>query len=226
MENAHRMKSFPAFEFYRNNRRLWYKMGVSSRFNLESNLIRYYKSYRYAADDNAGIPDTINLSLFVDLDHSECLNEDPRHPLTPFLENAFIGTYLQSDAEAQLLLSVAFIQPVALHALIFHGPSSNGPRTVRLFVNRVTVIGFDEAMTIEDAAQEESLDAEDLLGGVVELLRPRFRCVYNLQIFVRDNQTDEETRTRINSLTFIGLPIAVTDMREFKRVAGQPGQRH
>jgi len=47
----------------------------------------------------------------------------------------------------------------------------------------------------------------------------------NVQIFVKDNQTDAET-TRIDQLVFIGSPIGTTNMGEFKRVAGKKGESH
>ena len=46
-----------------------------------------------------------------------------------------------------------------------------------------------------------------------------------LQLFVKENQCDEEV-TRIQHLAFFGSPLDATKMSDFKRVAGEKGERH
>ena len=48
-------------------------------------------------------------------------------------------------------------------------------------------------------------------------------CVF--QLFVVDNQSGSET-TVIQHLAFYGTPRDATNMAEFKRVAGDKGERH
>jgi hypothetical protein len=46
-----------------------------------------------------------------------------------------------------------------------------------------------------------------------------------LQLFIKDNQGGEEV-TRIGHLAFFGSPLEATKMSDFKRVAGDKGERH
>lgn len=46
-----------------------------------------------------------------------------------------------------------------------------------------------------------------------------------MQIFVKDNQGEEET-TVITHIGLFGCPLDTTNMSEFKRVAGEKGERH
>jgi len=83
---------------------------------------------------------------------------------------------------------------------------------------------FDSA-TYNLAAQELDLKPDELDGKIVNLKYVRFQNVYNLQIFVVNNQTEEEV-TRIDSLNIIGMPTAATNMGDFKRIAGKVGEAH
>lgn len=48
---------------------------------------------------------------------------------------------------------------------------------------------------------------------------------YVVQLFIKANQGDEET-TVIHHLAFYGSPLDATNMSDFKRVAGERGERH
>lgn len=68
-----------------------------------------------------------------------------------------------------------------------------------------------------------SKDLEE--GNPVQLRYVKFQNVQNLQIFVKDNQSDCET-TQIDHLAIFGSPISTTNMGDFKRVAGKKGENH
>lgn len=70
-----------------------------------------------------------------------------------------------------------------------------------------------------------SLDSKDLEGHPVNLRYVKFQNVMNIQIFIRNNQSGNET-TQIDYLGFIGSPLATTKMEDFKRVAGKKGESH
>jgi len=93
-----------------------------------------------------------------------------------------------------------------------------------LFINQPNTIDFDSA-TNNLAAQELDLKPDELDGKIVNLKYVKFQNVYNLQIFVVDNQTEEEV-TRIDSLNIIGMPMSATNMGDFKRIVGKVGEAH
>jgi hypothetical protein len=88
------------------------------------------------------------------------------------------------------------------------GPLSNGPKNVRLFINRTTAISFDNALTDKATEEFEITPAHLQLREIVHLRRSKFQRVYNVQMFVKDNQGDEET-TRMDNVCFIGLPVPI-----------------
>lgn len=218
------VSAMPTFIFYRNKTKLDRVQGADSQA-LEAKIKQYYGTVNAAdgdEDDDCGIPGVMNLSSFIYKSQCEALNEADDHALLPFLENP--NKYLQSDCDPQLIISLAFTQPVKVHSLKIKAPADSGPKTIRLFINLPNTIDFDAA-TSNIATQELELTPKDLEGNVVNLRYVKFQNVQNLQIFVKDNQSDEET-TRIDKLVILGLPLAMTNMGEFKRVAGKVGESH
>lgn len=93
-------------------------------------------------------------------------------------------TYLESDADEQLLLSIAFLQAVKLFALRFttsEDSLDNAPKTVRIFADQAD-LGFDEA-TSQTPSQEFQLTKEQALGEELVLLRyVKFQKTNSLQV--------------------------------------------
>ncbi len=88
----------------------------------------------------------MDLVSLINKSQSECLNQDDDHTWDHAL-NASALTYLKSDVDEQILLNVAFTQPVKLHSLVIQGPSDNGPNKVRLFINQTRSLDFDSALS-------------------------------------------------------------------------------
>lgn len=135
--------------------------------------------------------------------------------------------YLESDADEQLLLSIAFLQAVKLFALRFTTTENDfdkAPKTVRIFADQAD-IGFDEAAS-QTPSQEFQLTKEQALGKELVMLRyVKFQKTNSLQvsypvpcacsmvtatgltvtvqIFLVDNQGDEEV-TRLEKLEIFG----------------------
>ncbi|OWZ47940.1 thioredoxin [Cryptococcus neoformans c45] len=135
-----------------------------------------------------------------------CLNEAKEHPLSSILgpEKGPRGnSYLESDVDPELLISIPFQDPVKLKAIsIFSGISpSQAPKTVKLFINQPNM-DFDDAEN-EAPAQELILTPEQVKGDRIPLRFVRFQNVRSLHILVKDNQEDEET-TRIDSIDVYG----------------------
>lgn len=94
------------------------------------------------------------MSVKVDKSASYCLNESQNSPYTNLLVNQIEiprtleikeNSYLQSDVDEQLLLSLAFIETVSLKTLtIALGEGEQCPKTIKLFCNVINM-GFSEA---------------------------------------------------------------------------------
>ena len=58
----------------------------------------------------------------IDSNGSECLNESDSHPFQHALSDS-TDQYLESDCDEQLIIALAFQQPVKLHSLQLTGPT-------------------------------------------------------------------------------------------------------
>ncbi|XP_058817773.1 uncharacterized protein LOC131681083 [Topomyia yanbarensis] len=122
---------------------------------------------------------------------------------TPDGECAQFQRSVPSDCDDQLIISITFNQPVKISAIKFKAPPSHGPKKV--------------------SVQDLVLGQKDLVpGSPIPLHFVKFQNVQNMQLFVKDNHSGDET-TIIDHLAFIGSPIATTKMDDFQRVAGKKG---
>lgn len=167
----------------------------------------------------------VELSPFIAKSGCECLNESDDHPLAHCLDNSK-QTYLESDCDEQLIITMAFSQPIKLHSIKIRAPEEYGPKTLKLFLNQPSSLDFDKAESAEPI-QQIDLKPDDLVEDAkpVQLKYVKFQNVNSLTIFVKDNQTDKDT-TRISQLVLIGSPVAATNMNEFKRIGGKQGESH
>lgn len=135
-----------------------------------------------------------------------CLNESSSHPLSSILgSNAGPKgrSYLESDVDAELLISIPFNDSVKLKAISIFGGVCPGqaPNNIKLFINHLS-LDFGDAETLAPA-QELELSEEDIKGNKVDLRFVQFQSVRSLHILVKDNQEDDET-TRIDSIDIFG----------------------
>nr|XP_054751831.1 thioredoxin-like protein 1 [Lytechinus pictus] len=173
-------------------------------------------------DEGSGVPGYIELNNMIDKQDTECLNESDDHHLDGCLKKG--DNYLESDCDEQLIIKMSFQQNVKLHSLKLLGPSTNGPKVVKLFINQPQTLDFDAAERMEPI-QKIILTPEQLAGEIVPLRFVKFQNVHDVTVFVLDNQDGEDT-TVINYLSFIGVRVNTTNMNEFKRVAGKKGESH
>lgn len=85
----------------------------------------------------------MDLTTFIVKGECECLNEADDHCFEHCLASE--GGYLQSDCDEQLIMSLAFRQPVKVHSLKIKGPADKGPKNIKLFINQPRTIDFDMA---------------------------------------------------------------------------------
>ncbi|WWD21925.1 thioredoxin [Kwoniella shandongensis] len=135
-----------------------------------------------------------------------CLNESSSHPLSSIVgpSPGPRGTsYLESDVDAELLISIPFQETVKIRSIsIFSAISpSQAPKEIKLFINTPNIDFADtENLT---PAQELDLTESQVKGDKIELRFVRFQSVRSLHILVKSNQEDEET-TRIDSIDIFG----------------------
>ncbi|XP_075740554.1 thioredoxin-like protein 1 isoform X2 [Rhipicephalus microplus] len=219
---AHGVSAVPTFIFFRAKAKLTTMRGADPN-TLEAKIQELLSSEPPEGAATEKVQGHVDMSTFFDRNAQECLNESDDHPLSGCLSSG--DGYLESDCDEQLIISLGFTQPVKLHSIKFQAPSSQGPKTVKLFINQPTTLGFDDATGMEPV-QTLVLNGKEVEEGAVTPLRfVKFQNVQNLQLFVKDNQTGTET-TRINQLVIFGSPISATNMGDFKRVAGKKGESH
>ncbi|KAG8131229.1 hypothetical protein E2320_017762 [Naja naja] len=149
-------------------------------------------------------PKKMDLMPFVNKAGCECLNESDEHGFDNCLRKD--STFLESDCDEQLLITVAFNQPVKLYSMKCQGPDNEAERS--------------------EPTQALELTPDDIKeDSIIQLRYVKFQNVNSVTLFVQSNQGDEET-TRIAYFTFIGTPVQATNMNDFKRVVGKKGESH
>ncbi|XP_063280563.1 thioredoxin-like protein 1 isoform X4 [Prinia subflava] len=166
----------------------------------------------------------MDLLPFINKAGCECLNESDEHGFENCLRKDF--SYLESDCDEQLLITVAFSQPVKLYSMKLQGPDNGqGPKYIKIFINLPRSMDFEEAERSEPT-QALELGPDDIKeDGIIQLRYVKFQNVNSVTLFVQSNHGDEET-TRITYFTFIGTPVQATNMNDFKRVVGKKGESH
>lgn len=217
---AQGVSAMPTFIFFRNKTKVDRIQGADPN-TLEAKIKQYYGGGEETGDES-GVAGHMDLSSFIMKNQCEALNESDSHPFSNCLNSA--ETYLESDADEQLILSFTFSQAVKIHSLKIKAPADKGPKTLKLFINQPKTLDFDSA-TSNQAVQQLEVTEKELDGSPINLRYVKFQNVQNLQIFVIDNQTEAET-TVITHLALVGSPILTTKMADFKRVAGEKGEAH
>jgi len=215
------ISAMPTFQFYKNRVKIDELRGADPSA-LESKIKQHIEGD--AADDDVGVAGHVDLTSFISLSGCSCLNESDENTFQNALKKG--PTFLESDCDEQLILTITFTQAVKLHSLKINAPDDGrGPKTIKIFKNQPSAIDFDQAERME-AVETLDLSSEDITGDkIIELRYVKFQNVQNIVIFVKDNQGDEET-TAINQFIIIGSPIESTKMSDFKRVAGKAGESH
>ncbi|XP_057674980.1 thioredoxin-like protein 1 isoform X1 [Corythoichthys intestinalis] len=220
---ANNISATPTFLFFRNRERLEQYQGVDA-VGLEEKIKQLTESDLGSGED-ADIPKGyMDLMPFVNKAGCECLNESDDCGFDKCLSKD--SSYLESDCDEQLLITIAFNQPVKLFSMKLQcSDFAQAPKVVKIFINLPRSMGFDDAERNE-ATQTLELAEEDYKDdGIIPLRYVKFQNVQSVTLFIKSNQGDEET-TKINYLTFIGNPVQATNMNDFKRVVGKKGESH
>ena len=141
---------------------------------------------------------------------------------------------IESDTDEQLMLFVPFQSTVKLHSLHVTSIRPTGsdeeapmrPKTLRLYTNRSTVLGFDEA---EDTAATQSFELKeadwDEKSGTakVELRFVKFQNISSLVVFVVDGDGDGE-KTRIDRIRLFGETGEKRAMGKLEKIGDEQGE--
>eukprot|EP01094_Clydonella_sp_ATCC50884_P006411 TRINITY_DN1556_c0_g1_i2.p2 TRINITY_DN1556_c0_g1~~TRINITY_DN1556_c0_g1_i2.p2 ORF type:complete len:161 (+),score=55.27 TRINITY_DN1556_c0_g1_i2:50-532(+) len=154
-----------------------------------------------------------DLTKYVDVSKSCCLNEDTQHPFA----NIFADdeSYLMSDADEQLLLCLQFQQNVKVHTLRVAATSADErPSSFKIFVNKSSM-SFGDA---ESSVCTQQVQVPEGGGEVdIPLKYVKFQNVVSLTIFIEGNHGGEDT-TRLDRLIILGSLVHTTNMNELKKV--------
>jgi len=147
-----------------------------------------------------------------------CLNQESNYPIDNALQ-AGTESWLQSDADEQLLINVEFQQPVKLAALNFQGTDlDTAPKNIKVFINRPN-IGFEEAED-DDSTQSFELPEEVVTSNAkTELKFVKFQRVNTVQVFISNNHGDSEI-TKLKGLQFFGTPTENSVLSDWKPKKG------
>lgn len=222
------VSAMPTFLFFKNREKLEGQVRGPDEGALEAGILRHrteVATSKSVKSSTVSVPGQITLRSFIDLSKSECLNESDDHPFTAALEPGD-DEYLESDCDEQLIIALGFLQPVKLHSIHLKGPADGrAPRTVRLFINQPQTIDFDSASDMKPV-QAFVLKPEQVTEDVViPLSYVKYQYVQDLTIFIKDNQGGGD-KTVLNYLELFGSLLDTTNMAEFKRLAGEKGEKH
>ncbi|TFK01581.1 thioredoxin-like protein 1 isoform X2 [Trachemys scripta elegans] len=205
----------PTFLFFRNKVRIDQYQGADA-VGLEEKIKQHLENDPGSNEDTDIPKGYMDLMPFINKAGCECLNESDEHGFDNCLRKD--STYLESDCDEQLLITVAFNQPVKLYSMKLQGPDNGqGPKYIKIFINLPRSMDFEEAERSEPTQALELTPDDIKEDGIVQLRYVKFQNVNSVTLFVQSNHGDEET-TRITYFTFIGTPVQATNMNDFKRI--------
>lgn len=211
------IRSLPTFVVSLNGKEME-RMSGANQGGLEQLVKKYSEMVGATLSDSSSGSGAMDLTSLIMKSQCECLNNDDDHPL----ENCLVddNRELRSDADAQLIISLAFNQVVKLSGVQIWAAGEFGPKQIKVFANIVNAMDFDAAEKMT-ATQELLFEAKDLNGALKELKFVKFQNIQNLHIFVKDNQSGDDDVTRIRRLVLRGTPKQTTDMSNLKKTGGE-----
>ena len=165
----------------------------------------------------------VDLADQIDWSACEVLNAAGSNSLQNIIKEGYRdqeGLLLESDADEQLLITIAFKSLVKIESIRVDAPGDGrAPSSVKLLVNKRT-LGFEDA---ESLPGEQVLEiSPDDLGQRLELKLVKFQNVERLSIFVPANQDDCET-SALTGLKLWGAAIFTTNIKDVRAAHIEPG---
>jgi len=205
--------SMPTFKFYKNGTEIA-KLTGANPGGLKS-LIEQHAGTPESASNSLNIQGHTDINEFVTLNQVDCLNQQENHGVRSIYNKD--DTYLESDVDEQLLISIPFNQAVKVHSMkLVAKDIEHAPKTIKIYANRLN-IGFDETDSIEETQSLELSKTNYEENAIIPLRFVKFQNITNIALFVQDNLGDEET-TIIKELHFIGSPVETTNIEQLKKL--------
>ncbi|XP_019467402.1 thioredoxin-like protein 1 isoform X2 [Meleagris gallopavo] len=165
----------PTFLFFRNKVRIDQYQGADV-LGLEEKIKQHLENDPGNNEDTDIPKGYMDLMPFINKAGCECLNESDEHGFDNCLRKD--STYLESDCDEQLLITVAFSQPVKLYSMKLQGPDNGqGPKYVKIFINLPRSMDFEEAETSEPTQALELTPDDIKEDGIVQLRYVKFQNV-------------------------------------------------
>ncbi|KAF9990200.1 Thioredoxin-like protein 1 [Mortierella antarctica] len=209
--------AMPTFQFLKASKKIAELKGADA-----AELEKLIKQHQGLVEDAAGgsgssvlVAGQSDIADQITLNQVDCLNQQTANHIRNALKAD--ETYLESDVDEQLIISVPFNQSVKLHSIkIVPKDIAHAPKTIKLYVNKLA-LGFEDADSVQET-QTVVLSEKDYEGnGLISLRFVKFQNVTSVILFIVDNLGDEET-TQIQQLQFIGSSLDGTDMSALKKV--------
>ncbi|ORX76259.1 DUF1000-domain-containing protein [Basidiobolus meristosporus CBS 931.73] len=205
------VSSMPTFQFFKNKAKIAELKGANPQ-QLEALIVQHQGDVEDESS-SFNIPGHSDITEFVTVNQLECLNQKSNHTIRNIFKKD--ASYLESDVDEQLIISVPFNQAVKVHSIkLVASKVQSAPKTIKLFCNRLT-LGFDEVDDIQETQTLELTEADYEENAVIPLRFVKFQNVSSIILFVEDNLGDEET-TQLQQVVFIGSPIETTKMSDLK----------
>jgi len=143
------------------------------------------------------------LNDLIEVNRSKCLNESRQHKFQNILIND--GSYLESDCDEQLLISITFRRQVRIHSLKISAPNrGSAPRNIKLFANQ-NYMDFNNIHDVPPSQQLRLTPKNFEPNQIINLNSIKFAKVNSVTIFIEDNQGGDKF-TILEQIQFIGKP--------------------
>ncbi|TPX59706.1 hypothetical protein PhCBS80983_g02321 [Powellomyces hirtus] len=207
------VQAMPTFQFFKAGSKIAELKGANKQ-GLEQ-LVKQYQGPADESSGNAALGGHSDLTEFVTINQVECLNQSDDHNVRSIFQKD--GTFLESDVDEQLIVNVPFNQAVKIHSFkIIPESLEKAPKTIKTFVNPASILGFDEADSVDPTETIELTQKDYETGAVIPLRFVKYQSVHNVNIFVEDNLGGDEV-TAIKQLILYGTPVETTKMGDLKK---------
>uniref|UniRef100_A0A493SSR3 Thioredoxin like 1 n=1 Tax=Anas platyrhynchos platyrhynchos TaxID=8840 RepID=A0A493SSR3_ANAPP len=170
----------PTFLFFRNKVRIDQYQGADA-VGLEEKIKQHLENDPGNNEDTDIPKGYMDLMPFINKAGCECLNESDEHGFDNCLRKD--STYLESDCDEQLLITVAFSQPVKLYSMKLQGPDNGqGPKYIKIFINLPRSMDFEEAERSEPTQALELTPDDIKEDGIIQLRYVKFQNVNSVTV--------------------------------------------